>query len=148
MQVTAMDVWYAFYFRYRSSERRCLYVTLREVVIQRGLFITKPKKCQMLSPRRATHVFKGPVNTFANRSSCEGRIATDLWYTNERFVGSFTAYVWGASFWLPGPQFKDFPQITNPVARNCGSGSVVVEALYYKPEGHGFETRWGKFQFT
>jgi hypothetical protein len=24
-------------------------------------------------------------------------------------------------------------------------GSVVVKALRYKPEGHGFETRWGKF---
>jgi hypothetical protein len=28
-------------------------------------------------------------------------------------------------------------------------GSVVVEALCYKPEGHGFEIRWGElFQFT
>jgi hypothetical protein len=24
-------------------------------------------------------------------------------------------------------------------------GSVVVKALCYKPEGHGFETRWGEF---
>jgi hypothetical protein len=29
-------------------------------------------------------------------------------------------------------------------------GSVVVEALYYKPEGRGFETQWGNWilQFT
>jgi hypothetical protein len=24
-------------------------------------------------------------------------------------------------------------------------GSVVVKALYYKPEGHGFDSRWGEF---
>jgi hypothetical protein len=24
-------------------------------------------------------------------------------------------------------------------------GSVVVKALYYKPEGRGFDTRWGDF---
>jgi hypothetical protein len=23
-------------------------------------------------------------------------------------------------------------------------GSIVVKALYYKPEGRGFETRWGE----
>jgi hypothetical protein len=28
------------------------------------------------------------------------------------------------------------------------SGSVVVKELYYKPEGHGFETRWGKLIFS
>jgi hypothetical protein len=26
-------------------------------------------------------------------------------------------------------------------------GSVVVEALCYKLEGHGFETRWGEWKF-
>jgi hypothetical protein len=24
-------------------------------------------------------------------------------------------------------------------------GSVVVKALCYKPEGHGFDSRWGEF---
>jgi hypothetical protein len=24
-------------------------------------------------------------------------------------------------------------------------GSIVVKALCYKPEGHGFETRWGEW---
>jgi hypothetical protein len=27
-------------------------------------------------------------------------------------------------------------------------GSVVVEALCYKPEGRGFETRWGEWIFS
>jgi hypothetical protein len=34
------------------------------------------------------------------------------------------------------------------IGRAGASGSVTVEALCYKPEGRGFETRWGEWIFS
>jgi hypothetical protein len=49
-------------------------------------------------------------------------------------------------------QVKNFPTFMEPMCTlpeaRC---SIVVKALFYEPEGHGFETRWGEwhfFQFT
>jgi hypothetical protein len=40
-------------------------------------------------------------------------------------------------------QKPDDSQCYTPMPRTCGS--VVVKALCYKPEGRGFDSRWGEF---
>jgi hypothetical protein len=39
-----------------------------------------------------------------------------------------------------------FPQ--NILLENGACGDVVVKALHYKPEGHGFDSRWCQWNFS
>jgi hypothetical protein len=54
--------------------------------------------------------------------------------------GSVQCPLWSRLGWLQNQCGRHGAGV-EPVPR----GSVVVKALFYKPEGRGFDSRWGEF---
>jgi hypothetical protein len=59
-----------------------------------------------------------------NMSSSNKRHASQSWVDILTYIYKYAKHIYGAR------------------------GSVVVKALCYKPEGSGFETRWGEWMFS
>jgi hypothetical protein len=72
---------------------------------------------------------------------CSSKVITDPKSPTKSFGGWPQSCTWNNKWNINSLSFAEISMILSGL---WGRGSRVIKALCYKPEGHGFETRWGQ----